>query len=41
MRGYITQFEAIEAEEPNWQFDGKPSADPAKRRVEVFYDLAA
>jgi hypothetical protein len=39
MRGYVTQFENIEAEEPNWQFDGKGSADPEKRAVEVFYDL--
>ena len=41
MRGYVTQFENIEAEEPKWQFDGRGSADPAKRVVEVFYDLAA
>ncbi len=41
MRGYVTQFEHIEAEEPNWQVDGKGSADPEKRAVEVFYDLAA
>ena len=41
MRGYVTQFENIEAEEPNWQVDGKGSADPAKRAIEVFYDLAA
>jgi LmbE family N-acetylglucosaminyl deacetylase len=40
MRGYVTQFENIEAEEPNWQIDGKGSADPEKRAVEVFYDLA-
>jgi LmbE family N-acetylglucosaminyl deacetylase len=40
MRGYVTQFENIEAEEPNWQVDGKGSADPEKRAVEVFYDLA-
>jgi LmbE family N-acetylglucosaminyl deacetylase len=39
MRGYVTQFENIEAEEPNWQIDGKGSADPEKRAVEVFYDL--
>jgi LmbE family N-acetylglucosaminyl deacetylase len=41
MRGYATQFENIEAEEPNWQVDGKGSADPEKRAVEVFYDLSA
>lgn len=41
MRGYATQFAHIEAEEPNWQVDGKGSADPEKRAVEVFYDLAA
>jgi LmbE family N-acetylglucosaminyl deacetylase len=41
MRGYVTQFESIEAEEPKWQFDGRGSADPQKRVVEVFYDLAA
>ncbi len=41
MRGYVTQFENIEAEEPNWQVDGKGSADPEKRAVEVFYDLPA
>ena len=41
MRGYVTQFENIEAEEPKWQADGKGSADPVKRAVEVFYDLAA
>jgi hypothetical protein len=40
MRGYVTQFEAIEAEEPRWQVDGKPSADPEKRAVEIFYDLS-
>lgn len=39
MRGYVTQFANIEAEEPRWQVDGKPSADPEKRAVEVFYDL--
>ena len=41
MRGYVTQFASIEAEEPNWQVDGKGSADPEKRAVEVFYDLSA
>ena len=41
MRGYVTQFANIEAEEPRWQADGKPSADPGKRAVEVFYDLAS
>jgi hypothetical protein len=41
MRGYVTQFENIEAEEPSWQVDGKGSADPEKRAVEVFYDLSA
>jgi LmbE family N-acetylglucosaminyl deacetylase len=41
MRGYVTQFANVEAEEPKWQFDGKPSADPQKRAIEVFYDLAA
>jgi LmbE family N-acetylglucosaminyl deacetylase len=41
MRGYVTQFENIEAEEPKWQADGKGSADPEKRAVEVFYDLSA
>jgi LmbE family N-acetylglucosaminyl deacetylase len=40
MRGYVTQFANIEAEEPKWQVDGKPSADAGKRAVEVFYDLA-
>jgi LmbE family N-acetylglucosaminyl deacetylase len=39
MRGYVTQFENVEAEEPNWQFDGKPSGDPHKRAIEVFYPL--
>jgi LmbE family N-acetylglucosaminyl deacetylase len=41
MRGYVTQFENIEAEEPNWQVDRKGSADPEKRAIEVFYDLGA
>jgi LmbE family N-acetylglucosaminyl deacetylase len=41
MRGYVTQFSNIEAEEPNWQVDGTGSADPEKRAVEVFYDLSA
>lgn len=39
MRGYVTQFCNIEAEEPKWQVDGKASADPEKRAIEVFYDL--
>jgi len=39
MRGYVTQYESIEAEEPRWQADGLPPSDPAKRAVEVFYDL--
>jgi LmbE family N-acetylglucosaminyl deacetylase len=39
MRGYVTQYENIEAEEPRWQADGLPPSDPAKRAVEVFYDL--
>jgi LmbE family N-acetylglucosaminyl deacetylase len=39
MQAYATQFENVEAEEPNWQVDGKPSGDPDKRAVEVFYDL--
>jgi LmbE family N-acetylglucosaminyl deacetylase len=39
MRGYVTQYEHIEAEEPRWQADGLPPSDPAKRAVEVFYDL--
>jgi LmbE family N-acetylglucosaminyl deacetylase len=39
MQGYVTQFENVEAEEPNWQFDGKGSADPQKRAIEVFYPL--
>jgi hypothetical protein len=38
MRGYVTQFEHVEAEEPR-RVDGKPSAGPEKRAVEVFYDL--
>ena len=29
----------IEAEEPRWQADGLPPSDPAKRAIEVFYDL--
>jgi LmbE family N-acetylglucosaminyl deacetylase len=41
MQGYVTQFANIEAEEPRWQVDGKPSADPEKRALEVFYDLSA
>jgi LmbE family N-acetylglucosaminyl deacetylase len=40
MRGYVTQYENIENEEPRWQADGLPPSDPAKRAVEVFYDLA-
>jgi LmbE family N-acetylglucosaminyl deacetylase len=39
MRGYVTQYENVEAEEPRWQADGLPPSDPAKRRIEVFYDL--
>jgi hypothetical protein len=39
MRGYVTQYENIEAEEPRWQADGLPPSDPGKRVVEVFYDL--
>jgi LmbE family N-acetylglucosaminyl deacetylase len=39
MRGYVTQFDNIEAEEPRWQDDGLPPSDPAKRAIEVFYDL--
>jgi GlcNAc-PI de-N-acetylase len=39
MRGYVTQFDNIEREEPSWQDDGLPPSDPAKRRIEVFYDL--
>jgi len=39
MRGYVTQYENIEAEEPRWQADGLPPSDAAKRAVEVFYDL--
>ena len=41
MRGYVTQYENIESEEPRWQADGLPPSDPAKRVVEVFYDLDA
>lgn len=41
MRGYVTQFENIEAEEPRWQVDGKGSADPEKRVIEVYYPLPA
>ena len=40
MRGYVTQYENIEAEEPRWQADGLPPSDRAKRVIEVFYDLA-
>jgi hypothetical protein len=39
MRGYVTQYENIEAEEPRWQADGLPPSDPGKRITEVFYDL--
>lgn len=39
MRGYVTQYENIEAEEPRWQADGLPPSDSAKRAIEVFYDL--
>lgn len=39
MRGYVTQYDNIEAEEPRWQADGLPPSDAAKRAVEVFYDL--
>jgi hypothetical protein len=39
MRGYVTQYDNIEQEEPNWQDDGLPPSDPAKRVIEVFYDL--
>lgn len=41
MRGYVTQYENIESEEPRWQADGLPPSDPAKRVIEVFYDLDA
>jgi LmbE family N-acetylglucosaminyl deacetylase len=41
MQGYVTQFENVEAEEPRWQFDGKPSGDPDKRSIEVVYRLPA
>ena len=40
MHGYVTQYESIEAEEPRWQADGLPPSDPAKRAIEVFYDLS-
>jgi hypothetical protein len=40
MRGYVTQFDNIEAEEPRWQVDGRGSADPEKRAIEVFYPLS-
>jgi hypothetical protein len=39
MKGYVTQYESIEAEEPRWQDDGLPPSDPGKRALEVFYDL--
>jgi LmbE family N-acetylglucosaminyl deacetylase len=39
MKGYVSQFEATEAEEPNWNVHGKPASDPEMRVVEVFYDL--
>jgi LmbE family N-acetylglucosaminyl deacetylase len=39
MRGYLTQYDNVEQEEPNWQHDGLPPSDPAKRVIEVFYDL--
>jgi hypothetical protein len=39
MRGYVTQFDNIEREEPRWQHDGLPPSDPGKRAIEVFYDL--
>lgn len=39
MKGYVTQFDNIEREEPRWQDDGLPPSDPRKRGVEVFYDL--
>jgi LmbE family N-acetylglucosaminyl deacetylase len=39
MRGYVTQFDDIENEEPRWQDDGLPPSDPTKRGIEVFYDL--
>jgi|1186.fasta_scaffold167533_1 LmbE family N-acetylglucosaminyl deacetylase len=41
MKGYVTQYENIEAEEPNWQVNGRPPSDPAMRVIEVFYDLPA
>jgi LmbE family N-acetylglucosaminyl deacetylase len=40
MRGYVTQFASIEAEEPRWQEDGLPPSHPEKRTLEVFYDAA-
>jgi hypothetical protein len=39
MKGYVTQFAHVEAEEPRWQEDGLPPSDPRKRALEVFYDL--
>jgi LmbE family N-acetylglucosaminyl deacetylase len=39
MKGYVTQFDNIEREEPSWQDDGLPPSDPRKRVIEVFYDL--
>jgi LmbE family N-acetylglucosaminyl deacetylase len=39
MRGYVTQYDNIEREEPRWQHDGRPPSDPQKRIIEVFYDL--
>ena len=39
MKGYVSQFDATEAEEPNWNVHGKPASDPEMRVIEVFYDL--
>jgi len=39
MKGYVTQFDNIEREEPRWQFSGKLPSDPEMRIIEVFYDL--
>jgi LmbE family N-acetylglucosaminyl deacetylase len=39
MKGYVTQFDNIEAEEPNWQVNGLPPSEPTMRVIEVYYDL--
>jgi LmbE family N-acetylglucosaminyl deacetylase len=39
MKGYVTQFDNVESEEPNWQVNGLAPSDPNMRVIEVFYDV--